>query len=93
MVLRYGREDCKHELRASTGYEEYCASAICIDCGAIGCFCDAERAGVSKEVFFEKEYEIDANINGKWKNPYVEKKREAEKSKLVNKINASFLIN
>jgi hypothetical protein len=92
MVLRYGREDCKHQLRASNGFEEYCISAICIDCGAIGCLCDAQRAGVSKGIFFEKKYEIDANINGKWENPYVEKRREAVNG-LARKVNASFLIN
>jgi len=92
MVLRYGREDCKHELRDSNGYEEYCSSAICIECGAMGCLCDARRAGVSDKVFFERKYKIDANINGKWENPYVEKRREAAKG-LVKKVNASFLMN
>lgn len=86
MVLRYGRKDCKHVLRASNGNEEYCASAICIECGAIGCLCDAERTGVSKEVFFEKKYEITANINGKWENPYVEEEKLIEEKGLAKKV-------
>jgi hypothetical protein len=92
MAIRYGRKDCDHILRASNGYEEYCSAAICIKCGAMGCFCDAKRTGVSKEVFFKEKYEIDANINGKWENPYVEAKKKDAVKGLIKRVNDSFSV-
>ncbi|MEK6827328.1 MAG: hypothetical protein AABX99_02475 [Nanoarchaeota archaeon] len=87
MVLRYGIKDCDHQLRyRSDGWEEECVPAICIKCGAFGCGCDAEKAGVSKEVFFKEDYTSVSNPNGKWENPYVRAKKEVEAKGLAKLV-------
>lgn len=67
----YGRENCDHVWRyRKNSWYEGCTPAICIECGAFGCICDI-KGGVSIEIFFKEGQDSDANINGKWKNPYV----------------------
>jgi len=76
MTIRYGRADCNHKWRyRKDGHEEECGPAICIKCGAFGCFCDVDRDKVPKDIFFDEGEDGDANINGRWENPYVEKKK------------------
>ncbi|MDD5012194.1 MAG: hypothetical protein PHQ66_00905 [Candidatus Nanoarchaeia archaeon] len=73
-MAHYGRKDCEHEWRyRKDGWEEGCVPAICIECGAFGCMCDIQGKKPSKEIFFDG-YNSDANINGKWENPYVKPK-------------------
>ena len=68
----YGRKDCNHEWRfRKGGWVEGCVPAICIECGAFGCQCDIKGEKPSKEIFVGEGQEKDANINGKWDNPYV----------------------
>lgn len=76
MTVRYGREGCNHKWRyRKDGHEEGCGPAVCIICGAFGCFCDVDRDKVPKDIFFDEGEDGDANINGRWGNPYVEKKK------------------
>ena len=73
---RYGRADCEHIWRyRKDGWEEGCGPAVCIRCGAFGCFCDVYKTKPcpSKKVFFKQGQNGDANINGCWVNPYVKK--------------------
>jgi len=89
-MVYYGRNDCDHQWRyRKKGLEEGCIPAICIECGAFGCACDADAKDVSKEIFFENGgYKSDENINGNWENPYVEKKKLREsKTGLIGKLN------
>ena len=75
-MISYGREDCVHIWRyRKNGWEEGCAPAICIECGAFACLCDMDILP-PKEIFFSEGRESDANINGKWVNPYVVKTSE-----------------
>lgn len=68
----YGRKDCKHVWRyRKDGWVEECVPAVCIECGAFGCQCDFGDENIPKEVFFGEGQNGDANINGKWVNPYV----------------------
>lgn len=78
MISEYGRKDCKHEWRyCPDWYVEECIPAVCIKCGALGCVCDADnsRGGyenrLPREIFFGEQQNKDANINGRWINPYV----------------------
>lgn len=72
-MARYGLEDCEHVWRyRSDGWEEGCVPAICIDCGAFGCMCDIKGEKPAAEIFFKEKYTSNSNINGKWKNPYVQ---------------------
>lgn len=72
MAIRYGNDDCNHKWRYRTdGYEEGCIPAICIECGAFGCQCDITDPAPSKKTFFDEGQPEDANINGRWKNPYI----------------------
>lgn len=84
MTIRYGRKDCSHELRyRSDGWEEECVPAICKECGAFGCGCDSSTPN---ELFFKDAYKSDANPNGKWINPYVQREKEAEEKGLAGKL-------
>jgi hypothetical protein len=66
----YGKYGCNHVWRyRKDGLSEGCVPAICIECGAFGCMCDAED--IDKDVFFNEGQNSDANINGEWVNPYV----------------------
>ena len=82
-MIRYGREGCNHVWRyREGGWEEQCAPAICIECGAFSCGCDyfnklpsrtsPEDYEKAKRIFFDESVRYDANVNGKWINPYVE---------------------
>lgn len=53
----------------SDGWEEGCVPAICKKCGAFGCACNSQT---QKDIFFSDSYTSNANINGKWENPYVQ---------------------
>lgn len=52
---------------------------VCIKCGALGCACDmVDDCGgwekrPSHDVFFREAQTKDANINGQWVNPYIQK--------------------
>jgi len=71
--MRYGKKDCEHVLRhRKDGWEEGCGPTICIECGAFGCLCDAKEKDVPHDIFFGEGLNGDANINGKWSNPYLE---------------------
>jgi len=75
-MAQYGRKDCDHVWRERIdGFEEYCTPAVCIKCGAFGCLCDVGRDKKRDKEFlliFKVEgVRGDANINGKWKNPYI----------------------
>ena len=73
MSGRYGDEKCRHKWRyRKDGWEEGCVPAVCIKCGAFGCQCDIKRKP-KKEIFFGEGEKGNANINGLWKNPYVNK--------------------
>lgn len=78
MISEYGRKDCKHEWRyCPDWYVEECVPTVCIKCGALGCVCDADDSlggyenRIPKEIFFGEQQKKDANINGRWVNPYV----------------------
>jgi len=68
--MRYGNDDCEHEevVYRTDGWEEGCVPAVCYDCGAFGCFHDSD---LEKKAFFDKGVAGNANVNGKWSNPYV----------------------
>ncbi len=71
-MIKYGRSDCVHVWRhRKEGWVEGCVPAICIECGAFGCQCDMKGEKPTKEIFFDEGQKADANINGKWENPYV----------------------
>lgn len=80
---RYGRSDCNHIWRYRIdGWEDQCAPAICISCGAFSCGCkyfdninyyNKEEFEKAKNIFFNEGVRYDANINGKWENPYIKK--------------------
>lgn len=71
-MARYGREDCDHKWRYRLdGWEEECVPTICIECGAFGCLCDSGR-DLPWEVFKAEGQNGNANVNGKWINPYVD---------------------
>lgn len=77
-MIDYGRKDCEHVWRyRKYGWVEGCVPAICIECGAFGCVCDIHGPRPPKEIFFGEGQNRDADINGKWVNPYVEKKKLA----------------
>ena len=81
MSVRYGRKDCIHVWRyRSDGWEEGCGPAICVECGAFGCFCDVPEPKPPKKVFFGDKEVGKANINGKWDNPYVRRSEAARKA-------------
>lgn len=70
-MIRYGRKNCKHEMRfRKNGWEEGCVPAICKKCGAFGCACDSDT---NKELFFKEAMKSFDNINGKWVNPYIKR--------------------
>lgn len=70
-MSRYGIKNCNHIWRyRNDGWEDECVPAICIECGAFGCKCDMKEA-VDKDTFFNEGQNGNANINGKWVNPYV----------------------
>jgi len=78
-MIRYGKSDCPHTWRyrlSSFGneFEDECIPVICVDCGAFGCACDV-KGYVSNEIFFSEAQRYNANINGKWVNPYVKEKQ------------------
>ncbi len=84
-VAYYGREDCNHIWRyRKDSWEDECVPAICIVCGAFGCLCDyADLNNYSnkefekiKKIFFDEGVRYDANVNGKWVNPYIEKENK-----------------
>jgi hypothetical protein len=75
-MIRYGKPDCPHTWRyrfnsLENEFEDECIPVICVTCGAFGCACDVKEY-VSNKVFFSEAQKYDANINGKWVNPYVE---------------------
>jgi len=73
-MIRYGRKNCKHVWRyRKDGYEEYCSPVICKECGAFGCSCDVKPCNNTE--LFSEEFNSNANINGKWKNPYMKKEK------------------
>jgi hypothetical protein len=75
-MARYGLENCKHVWRyRKDGYldSSFCVPTICIECGAFGCECDIENDKPEKDIFFAEGQNSDANINGKWVNPYIER--------------------
>lgn len=67
----YGREDCKHEWRRIThGKREHgCWRVVCIQCGAITCLCEIDNTSL-KVALKKKTVLQNANLNGKWNNPY-----------------------
>ena len=72
-MSRYGRNNCNHVWRyRKDGWEEECIPVICVECGAFGCICDVEDRP-PREVFFGEAQNGDANINGNWENPCIEK--------------------
>jgi hypothetical protein len=72
----YGKADCNHVWRyREDGWEEGCVPAICIECGAFGCMCDSEHK-VPRDIFFNEGQKSNANINGKWINPYVKREEK-----------------
>ncbi|MBU1091254.1 hypothetical protein KKA27_00035 [Patescibacteria group bacterium] len=72
MSVRYGRKDCEHIWRfRKDGWEEGCGPAVCVECGAFGCLHDFNRDDIPKDVFFGEGQNGDANINGRWVNPYI----------------------
>lgn len=77
MAMWYGRKDCNHVIRyREDGWVDYCIPAVCIECGAFGCFCELNHTDISVSEFMKEGYKGNANINGKWKNPYVKEEKE-----------------
>ena len=73
---RYGRENCRHLWRIRTdGYEEYCAPLICVKCGAFACHCvfNKWKTPPSFKTLHKGECASNADINGEWINPYIER--------------------
>ncbi len=75
MSVRYGIKGCRHKWRhRKDGLEEQCIAIICIKCGAFGCTCDIKKSFSRpsfKKRFYLEGQNGNANINGKWENPYV----------------------
>ena len=84
-MIRYGREGCEHDwVNRGDGWEEQCGAAVCLECGAFGCWCNAlegyygilkdDKVGfeIKKRVMVARAVDGDANTNGKWVNPYIE---------------------
>jgi hypothetical protein len=89
MSIQYGIKDCNHVWRyRKNGWEEECAPAICIECGAYGCLCDFDHSKLPQEVFFGEGVAGDANLNGKWVNPSVEAKKEEARNSGAKSIEA-----
>jgi hypothetical protein len=79
-MIRYGSEDCNHVWRyRKDSWEEGCVPAVCVECGAFDCACvvfdnvSRKEFEKVKRIFFDAGINYDANINGKWINPYVKK--------------------
>jgi len=77
MSISYGRSKCNHSWRERTdGYVEQCCPVVCIECGAFGCSCDVKTKHEKANLRILSGYKGNANINGKWINPYVVKKEK-----------------
>lgn len=76
-MIRYGKKDCEHVwVYREEGYEEQCVAVICKECGAFGCGCDDDvpkHTGDKWDDFISNGLKAEANPNGNWVNPYVEK--------------------
>ena len=74
MSVRYGRKGCRHVWRERIqGYEEYCWPLVCIKCGAFACGCifNSRKKMPTWKSLRKGGCKGDADVNGKWVNPYV----------------------
>ena len=89
--MSYGIRDCEHDwVKRTDGYEEQCMPAVCVKCGAFGCYCDALRDVFGREERDKKIRDMetrgvagDADTSGQWVNPYVKLKNGDLRKMLV----------
>ena len=68
-MIQYGRSNCIHRWHYTVGYSSnYGDLLVCGKCGAIA----SNNSGIKQyEISFDR-LSLDSNINGKWKNPFIQ---------------------